>query len=73
MVKSGSLAIVEWLVRLFNVCMNMDNARRLEKCICSALFKGKGGKKECKNYRVIIKFTYHAWKSVRKSADRESK
>jgi hypothetical protein len=26
MAKSGGLAFVEWLVRLFNLCMNMGNA-----------------------------------------------
>jgi hypothetical protein len=54
MVKSVGLGIIGWLVRLFNVCMNISNA--LEdwgSAIVVSLFKAKGDKKEYKNYRYI--------------------
>jgi hypothetical protein len=51
MVKSGGLAIVERLVRLFNACMNIGNAPdEWRSAIVVPLFKGKGDKNECKNY-----------------------
>jgi hypothetical protein len=55
MVKSGGLAIFEWLVRLlFNACMNIDNAPdEWRNAIVVPLFKGNRDKKECKNYRGI--------------------
>jgi hypothetical protein len=43
MVKSGGLAIVEWLVHLFNACMNMGNAPDgWRSAIIVPLVKGKG-------------------------------
>jgi hypothetical protein len=54
MVKNGGLAIVEWLGRLFNACMNMGNAPdEWRSAIVVQLFKSNGDKKECKNYRGI--------------------
>jgi hypothetical protein len=52
MVKSGGLAIVELLIHLDNVCTNMGNAPEdWRSAIVFSLFKGKGDKKECRNYR----------------------
>jgi hypothetical protein len=49
MVKSGGLAIVEWLVRLFNLCINMvANSPLDSRSATVSLFKGEGDKKECK-------------------------
>jgi hypothetical protein len=51
MVKTGGLVIVEWLVRIFNVCINMGEALEdWRSAIVVPLFKGLGDKKECKNY-----------------------
>jgi hypothetical protein len=54
LVHPAGLAIVEWLVRLFNACMNLGNAPdERRSAILVSLFKGKSDKKECKNYRGI--------------------
>jgi hypothetical protein len=45
--KSDDLAIVEWLVRLFNACMNMSNAPEdWIIAIVVTLFKGNGDEQE---------------------------
>jgi hypothetical protein len=42
-------AVVEWLVRLFNLCMNVGGAPlEWRSVIVVLLFKGKGDKKQCK-------------------------
>jgi hypothetical protein len=54
MLKRGGPAVVEWFVRLFNLCVNVGGAPlEWRSAIIVPLFKGKGDKKECKNYRGI--------------------
>jgi hypothetical protein len=52
--KRGGPAVAEWLVCLFNLCMYVYGAPfEWRSAIIVRLFKGKGDKKECKNYRGI--------------------
>jgi hypothetical protein len=54
MLKRGGPAVVEWLVHLFNLCMVVGGAPlEWRSAIIVPLFKGKGDKKEYKNYRGI--------------------
>jgi hypothetical protein len=54
MLKRGGPAIVEWLVRLYNLCMNVGRAPlEWKTAIIVPPFNGKGDKKECKNHRDI--------------------
>jgi hypothetical protein len=58
MVKSGGLAIVEWLVRLFNACMNMGNAPDdWISVILILLFKGKGDRRNSRTIEVYVYLT----------------
>ena len=52
--KSGGVSVMEWLVRLFNVCflMGVVPSDWVSACIVP-LYKGKGDKHECSNYRGI--------------------
>ena len=52
--KKGGVSMVEWLVRLFNVCFVTSEVPVDWVSACIApLFKGKGDKQECSNYRGI--------------------
>ena len=52
--KEGGVTVVEWLVRLFNICfiLSMVPADWVIACIVP-LYKGKGDKYECSNFRGI--------------------
>ena len=54
MIKSGEECMMEWLVRLFNVCWREKSVPQdwMDACIVP-IYKGKGDKKECNNYRGI--------------------
>jgi hypothetical protein len=53
MLKRGGPAVVEWVVRLLNLCMSVDCSPLEWRCaIIVTLFKGKCNK-EWKNYRDI--------------------
>ena len=53
-VKKGGVIVIDWLVRLFNVCFSSSVVPSdwCEACIVP-LYKGKGDKYECGNYRGI--------------------
>ena len=54
MLKKGGEVIVEWMVRLFRICMSKGEVPDDWKRACIVpLYKGKGEKSECKNYRGI--------------------
>lgn len=54
MLKGGGNAVIEWLLRLFNVCMNSGKVPLdWKSAIIVPIYKGKGEKKECKNFRGI--------------------
>ena len=54
MLKKGGVTVVEWLVRLFNVCFLLSVVPVDWVCACIVpLFKGKGDVYECSNYRGI--------------------
>ena len=52
--KSGGVIVVRWLVRLFNVCFRENRVPEDWKIACVVpLYKGKGERLECNNYRGI--------------------
>ena len=54
MLKKGGVTVLEWLVRLFNVCFLLSLVPADWVCACIVpLFKGKGDVCECCNYRGI--------------------
>ena len=54
MLKKGGVTVLEWLVRLFNVCFFLSVVPVDWVCACIVpLFKGKGDVFECCNYRGI--------------------
>ena len=54
MLKKGGVTVVEWLVRLFNICFCLSLVPSDWVCACIVpLFKGKGDMFECCNYRGI--------------------
>ncbi|XP_069947548.1 RNA-directed DNA polymerase from mobile element jockey isoform X1 [Cherax quadricarinatus] len=54
MLKVGGDIVLEWLVLLFNKCMEEGKVPRDWQRACIVpLYKGKGDKRECKNYRGI--------------------
>ena len=54
MLKKGGVTVLEWLVRLFNVCFLLSMVPVDWVCACIVpLFKGKGDVFECSNYRGI--------------------
>ena len=54
MLEKGGEAIVEWMVRLFKLCFALSAVPEdwMSGCIVP-LFKGKGSRYECKNFRGI--------------------
>ena len=54
MLKEGGVTVVEWLVRMFNICfiLSMVPVDWVIACIVP-LYKGKGDKYECGNFRGI--------------------
>nr|XP_053651035.1 protein cycle-like isoform X4 [Cherax quadricarinatus] len=51
---AGGDIVLEWLVQLFNKCMEEGKVPRDWQRACIVpLYKGKGDKRECKNYRGI--------------------
>ena len=54
MLKKGGVTVLEWLVRLFNVCFVLSMVPADWVCACIVpLFKGKGDVYECGNFRGI--------------------
>ena len=54
MIKMGGRAVIEWLIRVFNVCYRLGRVPEDWKKACIVpIYKGKGCKNECKNYRGI--------------------
>ena len=54
MLKKGGITVVEWIVRLLNICFMFSLVPFDWVCACIVpLFKGKGDKYECSNYRGI--------------------
>ena len=54
MLKKGGKAVIEWMVRLCNVCYQEEKVHEDWKKACIVpVYKGKGCKLECKNYRGI--------------------
>ena len=54
MLKKGGVSVLEWLVRLFNICFMLSVVPVDWVCACIVpLFKGKGDVFECGNYRGI--------------------
>nr|XP_053656735.1 uncharacterized protein LOC128705613 [Cherax quadricarinatus] len=54
MLKAGGDIVLEWLVLLFNKCMKEGKVPRDWRGACIVpLYKGKGDKRDCKNYRGI--------------------
>ena len=52
--KKGGMAVLEWLVRLLNVCFDMWVVPRDWRGACIVpMYKGKGDKCECRNSRGI--------------------
>jgi len=53
-IKKGGASMIEWIVRLFNLCFvcGVVPEEWCEACIVP-LYKGKGDKYECSNYRGI--------------------
>ena len=53
-IKKGGDCVVDWLVRIFNVCMGRGEVPEDWRNACIVpLYKGKGDKGECSNYRGI--------------------
>src|SRR5678816_682394 len=54
MLKKGGDIVVEWLMRLFNVCwVQCEVPQDWQDSCLVPIYKGKGDKKECSNYRGI--------------------
>ena len=52
--KKGGVAMIEWLVRMFNGCFREGRIPREWKSACIVpIYKGKGDRCECSNYRGI--------------------
>ena len=52
--KSGGVSVIEWLARLFNGCFREGGVPKEWKSACIVpLYKGKGERSECANYRGI--------------------
>ena len=54
MLKEGGVTVLEWLVRVFNICfmLSIVPVNRVIACMVP-LYKGKGGVHECSNFRGI--------------------
>ena len=58
MLKSGGISIIAYLVRIFSRCMESCVVLEDWKTACIVLvYKGKGDRRECANYRGISKLT----------------
>ena len=54
MLKKGGTTVIKWLVRLFNICFMLSLVPADWVCACIVpLFKGKGDRFVCSNYRGI--------------------
>ena len=54
MLKEGGESMIEWLVRIYNVCLEEGNVPDDWKKACVVpLYKGKGERSVCSNYRGI--------------------
>src|ERR1044072_7454424 len=54
MIRVGAGVIVDWLVRMFNVCWGEGKVPQEWQDACIVpIYKGKGNKMVCKNYRGI--------------------
>ena len=54
MLKNESISIIDWLLRIFNTCM--------EYCVvpedCKEVYKEKDDRRECANYRGVYREKY---------------
>ena len=54
MLKKGGISIIDWLLRIFNKCMESGVVPEDWKAACIVpLYKGKGDRRDCANYRGI--------------------
>ena len=54
MLKVGGAIVIDWFTRVANVCMNERKVPRdWQRAVIVPLYKEKGVKEECKNYRGI--------------------
>ena len=52
--KQGGVSVRDWLVRLYNICMERGEApENWQKAVIVPLYKGKGDKRECTNHRGV--------------------
>ena len=54
MLKNGGISITDWLLRIFNTCMKFGVVPEDWKAACIVpVYRGKGGRRDCANYRGI--------------------
>ena len=54
MLKNGGISLIDWLLRIFNNCMESGVVREDWKAACIVpVYKGKGDRRDCANYRGI--------------------
>ena len=54
MLKNGGISIIDWLLRIFNKCMESGAVPADWKVVCIVpVYKGKGDRRDCANYRGI--------------------
>ena len=52
--KNGGISIIDWLLRIFNRCMESGVVQEDWKVVCIIpIYKGKGDRRDCANYRAI--------------------
>ena len=51
MLKNGGITIIEWLLRIFNICMEFGDVPENWKATCIIpIYNGQSDRRECANY-----------------------
>ena len=70
--KRGGWSMVEWMRRLFNVCMERGEVpEEWQRACIVPLYKGKGDKRDCAKYRGVslLSVPWKVWKSGNLQSD----
>ena len=67
MLKNGGIRIIDWLLRIFNKCMESGVVPEDWKAACVVpVYKGRGDRRDCANYRnkYIGYSVENIWKGI---------